>query len=163
MGQKMKNAPVYFTIAQVRFNPVLTLPTLIPTIQENLRKKNYPDFKESIAMAFNLISNEESKNPTPVAQPIHQYSFSNLDGTESFILDQGSLSLQATSYETFEIFSARLIEVLDLVSRTVGGLSYIDRIGVRYLDAVTPGKDETLSQYLIPEVLGLYDKLGGEI
>jgi uncharacterized protein (TIGR04255 family) len=163
MGQKMKNAPVYFTIAQVRFNPVLTLPTLIPTIQENLRKKNYPDFKESIAVTFNLIPNEESKIPKPVPQQIQQYSFSNLASTESFSLDQGSLSLQATSYETFEVFSARLVEILNLVDRTVGGLSYIDRIGVRYLDAITPGEGETLSQYLIPEVLGIYGKLGGEM
>jgi uncharacterized protein (TIGR04255 family) len=163
MGLKMKNAPVYFTIAQVRFNPVLSLPTLLPTIQEILRKKNYPDFKRTMAMTFNFIVSEESKNPTPIPQPIEQYSFSNLAGTENFGLDQGSLSFQATSYENFEQFSALLIEILDLVNRTVGGLSYVERIGVRYLDAVLPSLDETLSHYLIPEILGLYGKLNGEI
>lgn len=163
MGQKMKNAPVYFTIAQVKFNPVLTLPTLIPAIQEYLRKKNYPDFRKSAVITFNLMLNVESENPTPVPQAIEQFSFSNVTNTEVFSLDQGSLSFQVTAYENFERFSAQLVEILDLVHRTVGGLSYVERIGVRYLDAIIPKEDETLDQYLIPEVLGLYGKLEGQV
>jgi uncharacterized protein (TIGR04255 family) len=163
MGQKMKNAPVYFTIAQVKFNPVLTLPSLIPSIQEFLRKRNYPDFKKSATITFNLMMNADSDNSAPVPQAIEQFSFSNVDNTEIFTLDQGSLAFQVTSYEHFEKFSKQLIEILDLVHRTVGGLSYVERIGVRYLDAVRPTEGEELSQYLIPQVLGLYSRLEGQI
>jgi uncharacterized protein (TIGR04255 family) len=42
-------------------------------------------------------------------------------------------------------------------------LSYTDRIGMRYLDAVYPDKGEELSEYLNESVTGLYGKLPGEL
>jgi uncharacterized protein (TIGR04255 family) len=165
MGQQMKNAPVYFTIAQVRFNPVLSLSTFIPAIQESFRKRRYPDFKKAVAFTFNfaLPAVAESEAPIPPPRPLERYIFSDTDNTENFLLDESSLSFQATKYETFEKFSAQLLESLDFVHQSVGGLSYIDRIGVRYLDAVRPREGEKLDQYLIPEVTGLYGKLSGQI
>ena len=46
MGTKMRSAPVYFTIAQARFNPILTLDAYAPQIQERLRKEGFPDAKK---------------------------------------------------------------------------------------------------------------------
>ncbi len=48
MGEKMKNAPVYFTIAQVRHNPVLRLGAYADEIQDRMRKAGYPDFTVKI-------------------------------------------------------------------------------------------------------------------
>ena len=56
MGQQMKNAPVYFTVAQVRFNPVLSLSTFIPVIQDSFRKRRYPDFKKAVTLMFNYLA-----------------------------------------------------------------------------------------------------------
>jgi hypothetical protein len=39
MSAKMRSAPVYFTIAQVRFSPILTLDTYAPQIEERLRRE----------------------------------------------------------------------------------------------------------------------------
>jgi uncharacterized protein (TIGR04255 family) len=50
---------------------------------------------------------------------------------------------------------------LGLLDRMVGGLSFVERVGLRYLDAVIPREGETLGQYLIPEALGLYGRLKG--
>lgn len=38
MGEKMKNAPVYFAIAQARHNPVLRLGSYAADIQDRMRK-----------------------------------------------------------------------------------------------------------------------------
>jgi uncharacterized protein (TIGR04255 family) len=50
---------------------------------------------------------------------------------------------------------------LELMDQMVGGLSFVERVGLRYLDAVIPREGEVLSQYLIPEALGLYGRLKG--
>ena len=50
----MKSAPVFFTVAQVRFNPILSLDSYITAIQEHFRRNGFPDFKKVVMMTFNL-------------------------------------------------------------------------------------------------------------
>jgi uncharacterized protein (TIGR04255 family) len=163
MSRQMKNAPVYFTIAQVRFNPILSLSTFIPGIQEDFRKHNFADFKKAVAMtfAFGPVVNKETENQMPPAQPLERYVFSDTANTQNFLLEHGALSFQSTRYEVFETFVAELMKGLGLLDQMVGGLSFVERVGLRYLDAVIPREGETLGQYLIPEALGLYGRLKG--
>ena len=44
MGKKLTNAPVYYTVAQVQFNPVLDLDGYIPAIQSKMREAHFPGF-----------------------------------------------------------------------------------------------------------------------
>ena len=37
MGKKLANAPVYYTVAQVQFNPILNLDSFLPAIQAKMR------------------------------------------------------------------------------------------------------------------------------
>jgi uncharacterized protein (TIGR04255 family) len=159
----MKNAPVYFTIAQVRFNPILSLPSFIPGIQENFRKHGFADFKKAVAMtfAFAPVVSKEAESQVPPAQPLERFIFADTDNTQNFLLEHGALSFQSTKYEVFETFAAELMKGVELVDQMVGGLSFVERIGLRYLDAVMPRDGEKLGQYLIPEALGLYDRLKG--
>ncbi len=164
MGRKMKQAPLYFTLAQARFNPILALDNYVPVIQDRLRVRGHPDAQKGRVATFNLnvgIQGEASPTQVPVSQ-VTRYTFGNMDKTESFILDQGSLSFQTTRYDTFEKFSATLLEGLRVVDDVVK-LDYTDRIGLRYLDAVYPKTGETFSDYLNEAVLGLGGKLDGEL
>jgi uncharacterized protein (TIGR04255 family) len=163
MSRQMKNAPVYFTIAQVRFNPILSLSSFIPAIQEDFRKHGFADFKKAVAMtfAFAPVVTRESESQTPPAQPLERYVFSDAGNTQNFLLEHGALSFQSTKYEVFETFVGELMKGLVLLDKMVGGLSFVERVGLRYLDAVTPREGDTLNQYLIPEAFGLYDRLKG--
>lgn len=165
MGQKMKKAPVYFTIAQVRFNPILSLETYLSSIQESFRKLGYEDFKTTFFAAFNLsiiASGEGSSSEIPPTQKISRYTFGNMEGTRGFILEQNALSFQATDYDKFETFSGALLEGLDLLNKSVG-ISYSERVGIRYLDAVYPRNGEQLAEYLTQEMMGLTGRLEGEL
>jgi len=158
MGQKLKNAPVYFTIAQVRFSPVLSLKTYMPKIQEHMRKAGYPDFKQSFTVAFNLalITGGEPQQGTPPPFPLQaeRYVFSNMENTRGFILQQNALSFQATDYDTYQILSSEFLKGLEIVHKEVE-LNFSERIGIRYLDAVDPKEGEDLSRYLVKQVLGI--------
>lgn len=48
MGKKLSNAPVYYTVAQVQFNPVLDLDSYVPAIQAKMRDAHFPDFKKEV-------------------------------------------------------------------------------------------------------------------
>jgi uncharacterized protein (TIGR04255 family) len=164
MGQKLKNAPVYFTIAQVRFNPVLALDSYAAAIQENMRKQGFPDAQEGVLATFNLmpVAGAEGAPPqVPVVQT-KRYIFANMERTAGFLLDRGALSFQTTDYDVFESFSASFLMGLQIVHNVIG-LAFSERIGIRYLDAVFPKSGDSLSNYLSASVLGLTGKLDGEL
>lgn len=153
MGQKMRNAPVYYTVAQARHNPILSLETYIPTIQENLRLAGYPDYQHSVVMSFNL-SAVGATPPQPQVQQVKRHVFSNADATAGFLLQPDSISFQVTDYDTFETFSKEFLKGLEILHAAVG-LSFVERLGLRYLDAVLPKDGEDLNKYIAPELTGL--------
>jgi len=163
MGTKLKNAPVYFTLAQVRFNPILSLETYISGLQESLRREGFPDFKKNVVSMFNIMAAAAGGAAAPQLSPPQsegQYLFTSMDRASGFILGPNYITFQAAEYDIFETFSRPLLKGLDLLHKAVG-LSYVERIGVRYLDAIFPRVGEQLEQYLLPEVMGLGGKSPG--
>jgi len=162
MGQKLKAAPVYFTIAQVRFNPVLSLKDYMPAVQEQMRKAGYPDFKHNVTVSLNIAMTPDAQSqqgmPTPVRSD--RFVFSNMENTRGFILQQNALSIQVTDYDTFQLLLNEFIKGLDIVRKAID-LNFSERVGIRYLDAVVPKKGDELSQYLVPEVMGIAARLEG--
>jgi uncharacterized protein (TIGR04255 family) len=159
MGPPLKKPPVYFTVAQVRFNPLLKLSDFLPSIQEGLRKFGFPAFAAHTTVALQLAVKDGQTVPQPV--PHEQYLFANVEQTHSFVLSSDSLTFQSTNYGTYESFSAVFLEGLALVHQEVA-LDFTDRVGLRYLDHVFPKAGDNLAQYLAPEVQGLSSRLGGQ-
>jgi uncharacterized protein (TIGR04255 family) len=149
MGKKMKNAPVYYALAQARFNTLASLETYVPAIQENLRKIGYPDFK-TIQMAHLELSGV----PVPKTTVATRYLFLNAPQTSGFILDQSWMTYQTTDYDTFGPFLSAFSAGLQTVHKEAV-LNYSERVGIRFLDAVMPRSGEAISDYLQPFVLGL--------
>ena len=84
MGKRMTNAPVYYALAQVRFNAVLALDQYVSTIQDNLRKAGYPDFEKSFMAAINLNLGAGQGQAVPALQPQSRYQFLNEGRTSGF-------------------------------------------------------------------------------
>lgn len=165
MGQKMKNAPVYFTIAQVRHNPVLRLGSYAPDIQDRMRKAGYPDFKKGVSMAFTLTAQmgDPSQPHNPFVEQVERLMFFSTDSTKGFIVEQNALSFHTTEYDTFETFSNEFMRGLAIVHECVT-LAHTERIGLRYLDAVVPPEGEDgLPDFLVPGVLGLSSRLPSDV
>lgn len=159
MARKLTHAPVYFAIMQARFNPILALDSYAPQIQERLRKHGFPDLQKGVLATLNLslaTPTEGSAPQAPVAQTA-RYIFCNMDRTAGLILDQNALSFQTTEYDVFEKFSGEFRQGLQAVHDAVD-LSYTDRIGFRYLDAVFPKAKKSLGDYLNTSVLGLAEQ-----
>lgn len=164
MGQKMNNAPVYFTIAQVRFNPVLNLEGYLAAIQDKMRAAHFPDFKRETfqRLIVPFGAGEAGQAPTPSFLAQARCIFGDIESTSGFILENNALTFQTTAYDTFDTFSKTLLDGLGIVHDTLR-LDFTERVGLRYLDAVLPKPNESLSDYLTPEVLGLSQKLSGQM
>ncbi len=158
MGQKLTYAPVYFVLGQVRFNTLLTVDQHVPAIQDSLRKAGYPDFQRGVTLNMNFAP---GPGQMPSLEQLPRFQFLNAERTAGFILEQAGMSFQTTDYDTFEPFLAALLLGLDIVHATTP-LSYSERIGIRYLDAVSPNAGDKLEQYLSPTVTGLMTALTGK-
>lgn len=159
MGTPLKNPPVYLTLAQVRFNPILKLGDFLPGIQEAFRLAGYPDFERQNVISIQITAQDgQPPAPTPVQQ--ERFQLGNVEKTHTFILDGQSLTLQSTNYGHFEAFSACFLKGLNIVHDAVK-LAFTERVGLRYLDRVMPQAGETIGQYLADQVQGINSRLGG--
>lgn len=159
MGTPLKNPPVYLTLAQVRFNPILKLADFLPGIQENFRHAGYTDFERQNLISIQVTMQDGQPTPTPIQQ--ERFQFGNAEKTHMFILDGQSLTLQSTNYGQFETFSACFLKGLDIVNDIVK-LAFTERVGLRYLDRVMPQDGEAIEQYLVEQVHGLTSRLSGK-
>jgi uncharacterized protein (TIGR04255 family) len=150
---------VYLTLAQVRFNTILTLVDFLPGIQESFRLAGYPDFERQQLMTIHVSLQDGKATPKPVPQEI--FKFGNVEKTHLFILDGQSLTLQSTNYGQFETFSECFAKGLKIVQQALS-LAFTERVGLRYLDRVMPQEGETIEQYLTSQVHGLASHLGGK-
>lgn len=165
MGTKMKNAPVYFTVAQVRFNAVLNLDSYLPAIQDRMRAEHFPDYKQEVFQRLTLpfSGGGAEQAAAPSVLPQSRFTFGDTDGMSGFILENNTLSFQTTAYDTFEIFTGTFLNGLSIIHDALH-LDFTERVGLRYLDAVLPKTEaESLSDYLTQEVLSLSQKLNGQL
>jgi len=163
MGKQWKTPPVYFVIVQVRFNPILDLASYLAKIQEDFRRAAFTDFRRLVNASFNLrlLAGLKPGDEQPMQQS-ERYLFGNEEKTEMFILDPSGLTFQTTKYKTFDVLMQTFLPRMENLSNTLS-LSFSDRVGLRYLDAVMPALGETLESYVIPQVLGLRGRVSGEM
>lgn len=160
MGEKLRNAPVYFTIIQVRFNTIQKMDSFAPNIQEKFRKASFSDAQTNTLNTLNLsfgMSDAPAQQPIPLKQQT-QHTYSNFENTACFILDQSSLTFQTTEYDTFKTFSETFLDGLKFVDEVVEGIDFVDRIGIRYLNAFKARDNESITAYLNTKVVGLFDE-----
>ena len=158
MGEKMSNAPVYFTIAQVRHNPLLLLDSYAADIQDRMRKAGYPDFQQGDVVAFTLSNPIEALQSQPKVERVKRLLFFNSERTKGFVVEMNALSFHTTEYESIDRLIDELLCGLAIIHDCVT-LAHSERIGLRYLNAVAPSENENLNQYLDAGVLGIREKL----
>lgn len=154
MADKMRNAPIFLTIGQIRFNPILQMSEYVDVIQTRFRKIGYPDFAHDEFKELQVDTSTVTPKVDVATTP--RWRFKNAETTSEFLLFRNSLVFQTTSYETSDEFFATVVSGIQLINETVD-LSFIESVGVRTLDAVLPGADEDLRDYLRPHLLGFYN------
>lgn len=156
----MKLAPVFYTLAQIKFNPVSQLSEYVSKFQEKLRHINFPDFNENEITGL-IIRQSNNLEPSINQKKTTKWEFNNIDQTEGYILLNDALSFHTTNYDTFDSFLDKLLNGLELLHEIIN-ISYVDRLGLRYLDLINPNTDKKIDDYLKKEFLGLTNIMKGE-
>jgi len=161
MGKKLANAPIFYILGQIRFNPVLNMADFVPKIHERIRKE-FPEVRqeELRRIQMNLATAESGDVVNNLAAP--RWIFSNLWKNAGYLLYTDSIVFHTSAYETSAEFSNALLRGIQLIDEAVG-LSYIDGVGVRTLDAIIPENGRPLDFYLNRQVLGFHGLLDGEL
>jgi uncharacterized protein (TIGR04255 family) len=156
---KMSLAPVFYTLAQVQFNPIAQMSDYVARLQERLRRGGFPDFQAENQFELTIRRLDEVQ---PDVQPTQhmRWSFTNTQRTEGYLLLPNALIFRTTTYDTFADFLKKTIDGLKLVHEIVD-LTYVEKTGLRYLDAVVPMDNDMLQQYLNPSLLGFSANLEG--
>lgn len=160
MGTRLNKAPVCFTLAQMRFNPVLVMEPFLPALQEAFREAGFPDYLSTNVQALEVAPNEGGM--AVCEQTLTRLIYRNKAQTAAFLLDPGALTYELTDYPVFKEFSDTFLRALEIVHR-YRTIEYCDRLGMRMLDAVQPPEGETLEQYLVPQALGFVDLVGEDL
>jgi uncharacterized protein (TIGR04255 family) len=158
---KMSLAPVFYTLAQVQFNPIAQMSDYVARLQERLRRSGFPDFRAENQLGLTIRRLEELQPDVQQQQQI-RWSFTNAQRTEGYLLFSNTLVFHTTAYDTFVNFLQKTVSGLNLVHEVVE-LAYVERIGLRYLDAIVARDGDTLQHYLNPSLLGLSGTLEGQL
>ncbi|CAN5405761.1 TIGR04255 family protein [soil metagenome] len=129
--RKLHNSPLVLVLAEIKFAPILTLGEMIPAIQDELRRKGFPGFTTAVLHQFQLGANAE-----PSFQASTRWVFTSKDAFHTVTLSTDAVALQVTKYDDFEGFLSLAEGVIDVLHR-LAEPSYADRIGLRYVDAVS--------------------------
>lgn len=157
----MSLAPVFYTLAQVKFNPITEMSDYVSRLQGRLRRGGFPDFQTENQVELTI---RRLDKPQPEVQPNQhmRWSFTNAQRTEGYLLFSDALVFHTTTYNTFSDFLEKTIIGLTLVDEIVE-LAYVERVGLRYLDAIIPLDNDTLWQYLSPSLLGFSANIEGRL
>ncbi|MBB3307707.1 MULTISPECIES: TIGR04255 family protein [unclassified Enterobacter] len=152
--QRMSNAPVYYALVQVKFTPIAAMSKYIPEIQDALRVKGFPLFEVSNSTQLKFEMKSPNEPPVHSVEAVTNWLMVSADRRSGFVLGNDFITFQTTDYDTRKPFISSLLlglkELLDIAKP-----SLLSRIGIRYLDAVFPEGDETVEQYLVPQLHGV--------
>jgi uncharacterized protein (TIGR04255 family) len=153
MGEKMQHAPIFFTIGQVRFNPILDMHRHIEALQTEFRKSSFSGF--NVEKTSSIQVDTSCTPPKVVTDDQQRWRFTNSKKSGEIILTQDSVLYRTTQYETSDEFMARLATAIRIVHKEVT-LDSIEQIAFRTLDAIVPNEEHPLDVLLKPELLGFY-------
>lgn len=155
MTKDAPGTPIFYALAQVRFNPIPRIADYAPDVQDVLRREGWPEYREETSHEFQ-VSPSAGTEPEVRQQTRSRWIFNDENLRQGFILQEGSLVFHTTYYEGFASFLASMLRGLQVLNDKAE-LQYISRIGLRYLNAVDSATmdGEPLETMLEPGLLGL--------
>lgn len=140
------NAPLAYVLAQVRFEPFLEIEKRIPALQSSLRDQ-YPRYLCTEQVVFQVLPQPEPQLPRVQPARLIRWEFGSVSNHAGVVVQQDSLVLRATEYETYATFDQRWRAVMRQVGEHIPSL-FTNRIGLRYIDFILPNPGETPEHYM---------------
>ncbi|MGH9501352.1 MAG: TIGR04255 family protein [Terriglobales bacterium] len=146
---RLKNPPLIYVVAQVRFSHVVAIEKYVAEIQEALRHKGFPRFLKGQVheIAFQA-------DGAPKFNVVDRFEFQDKDSSLGIVLQPNSVAIHTNRYLNYERFEENAQIALMAVHRALN-ISLSERIGLRYVNLIRLGSGEKWSEYLDQGLLGL--------
>lgn len=157
MGSTLSKAPVFYALAHIQFSqnvPMLGF-QLQPFMESMGWGSSQQDSHDLMGISPPANLGEE---PRWHKETVSRWSFSNANRDAGFLILPNAIVYQTTAYSTWTHMLTAIKDAIAKVVEIVPNL-LVTRIGLRYLDAIVPQKGEQLSTYLIPQMVGMVEKL----
>ena len=140
----LTRSPLVLVLCQVRITAIRNMANYIPELQDRLRKENFPvDVSgEVVELAFQAEGSARQRRRA-------HWEFRTLEEDWSIIVVEDAVVVQTTAYSGFEEFLHILSLAMVTVDTAVGDL-VVERIGLRYVNAIEPGSGESWKEYVKP-------------
>jgi len=143
----MPNAPLVYTLGVVRFPRVPNVERFADGFQDLIRS-DYPVFDEVPIQINNVTLDPKGKVNVQHSQA-RMLQFAAHNREWAFLLTEELLGLHTIRYVDHGDFIERFKIGLRALLKVPGvGVDWIEAIGLRYVDIVTPRKGEQLAEYL---------------
>lgn len=147
----MKNPPLIYTIALVKFPKVPAIARFIDRFHDAIRDE-YP-LSDEFNLSF-LNADFDSQNVQFTQQETKVWQFTSIDQRWALVLSDQSICLHTNDYQSFADFSDRFKKSLSkLLHISDIGIEWTTMIGLRYVNLVKPKHNINLNAYLQPWVL----------
>lgn len=159
---KLSKAPVFYVVAQVVYSPILKLDSLVPELQDRLRKDGFPGYRALRQIGLEVHANADKPAETRVERSeTNTHVFASRDQSESIVVTSQSVAYQTVEYDSIEAFQDKFSRAVRAVSEILAPDSFT-RIGLRFLDAVVPPDPDSLDKYVRTQFLGLQNTLSDD-
>lgn len=148
---KLDKPPLVLVLAQVITSAVLKIDKFIPDIQEQLRERGYPIFREDQVQQIDF---NPGVNPQVRATSTTQWTFLSKNSKEAIVVNQNSIVFQTTMYDKFDKFGEHLKVILSDVSK-ITKVALYERLGLRYVNLIRKNPSESFGEYLAHGLHGL--------
>jgi uncharacterized protein (TIGR04255 family) len=152
---RLDHAPVVYVLCQIRFSPIEKMADYVPAIQEALRSQ-YPNFEREQIGGVGFAPN---------AQPVlvhneTRWRFETRDSQTGFMLSTNQLIAHTTNYIDSDDFRERVVCGFRTLHE-IAKLSFIQRVGLRYIDLITASADDVVEDYIDPSLIGFRPNILG--
>jgi len=146
---RLSKNPIALVLCQIRFSGIMGMESsYLPDIQAHLRAIGFK------VNASGQVGQVLMTPQGPQALAVKHYEFQNVERTESVVVAPDFITYQATKYVCFKDFLDRLLQIADQVSTVTNGLT-VERLGLRYINVVTPKPGEVWQWYVQPGLRGI--------
>lgn len=148
---RLPHSPLVYVIAQINISAVMAMEQYVPQIQELLRHKGFPRFKEGILPELRLDT--LGSPPTIITHP--RYEFQDRDGRTGIVVSPKFVGVHTNRYSNCEEFLEIVSLAVEILQQTAKP-DLVERIGLRYVDLIRLASGENMRDY-VPEHLVGYD------
>lgn len=150
----LPQSPLVVVLAQIRFSPVAAMESYVPKIQDVLRRKGLPEFRQEDV-------DEVTWNVTPGAPPavdvrkFKRWEFGDRAQKWLVSLTSDTLAVATSAYDRYDTTFSDHIELCVDTVRQHAEPDITTRLGLRYVDLIRPESNLGFADYLTDRLLGL--------